>query len=291
MISIIICSRRPADLQKVTADIEATIGVPYEVIAIDNSQGKYGICAAYNNGASRSQYPLLCFMHEDISFATNMWGKLVVDIMQDKTIGVLGVAGGNYLANNPAGWWEGGESHKYQNVIHVSASNTSHDYLNPDNVSLADVVTIDGLWICTRKEIWEKHRFDEQTFPEFHAYDMDYCLSVFPAYRVCVTLDIIIRHFSGGSLNASWVYNAAKVYEKWKNKLPATTVNPSLREKSSLELRATLAFAIIAIHNNVSPSLIKKYTLKSVSSLFSLGILERRNRALAKTLALALLKK
>lgn len=291
MVSIIICSRRPTDLQQVMADIDATIGVPYEVIPIDNSQGTYGICAAYNLGASRSKYPVLCFMHEDIRFATPMWGKLVTTLLQDKTIGILGVAGGNYLANNPAGWWEGGELHKYQNVIHASGSNTSHDYFNPGNVSLADVVAIDGLWMCARREIWEKHPFDERTLPEFHAYDMDFCLSVFPTYRVCVTLAIKIKHFSGGSLNASWVYNAAKVYEKWKVKLPATTVKLSLREKSNLELRATLAFTIIAVQNKVNAALIRKYVLKSVFSLFSLGVLERRNRSLAKTLALSLLNK
>jgi hypothetical protein len=120
MISIVICSRRNTDLQQVTADIETTIGVPYEIIAIDNSQGTYGICAAYNSGVAKSRYPIVCLMHEDIKFDTANWGQIVVDILQDETIGILGVAGGNYLADNPAGWWEGGEQHKYQNVVHVS---------------------------------------------------------------------------------------------------------------------------------------------------------------------------
>jgi hypothetical protein len=144
--------------------------------------------------------------------------------------------------------------------------------------------------MCARKEVCLKYPFDERTFPEFHAYDLDFCLSVFPTYRVCVTLDIKIKHFSLGSLNASWVYNSIKIYDKWQKKLPATTKQLTAFDKSKLELRATLAFTIVAVSNQVNRHVTNKYILKSVLSLFSLGILEKRNRSLVKSLALALIK-
>ncbi len=50
MISIIICSRDADYLRKVSENVAATIGVPYEIQAIDNSKGAYGICEAYNLG-------------------------------------------------------------------------------------------------------------------------------------------------------------------------------------------------------------------------------------------------
>lgn len=73
MISIIICSKNKDLLKDVSANIELTIGVPYEIIAIENNKGEFGICKAYNDGASKAKYDIFCFMHEDISFETQNW--------------------------------------------------------------------------------------------------------------------------------------------------------------------------------------------------------------------------
>ncbi|RFP64156.1 hypothetical protein D0N36_15745 [Hymenobacter lapidiphilus] len=54
MISLIICTRDPAALAAVSQSAAATIGVPFEIVPIDNSQGQYGICEAYNLGAARA---------------------------------------------------------------------------------------------------------------------------------------------------------------------------------------------------------------------------------------------
>ncbi len=74
-------------------NIRATIGVAFEIIPIINSGGRIGICEAYNIGARRSKFGMLCFMHEDVRMHTMSWGKIVSRILQDKSIGLLGVAG------------------------------------------------------------------------------------------------------------------------------------------------------------------------------------------------------
>lgn len=66
MISIIICSRFQSISKELKDNIENTVGVVHEIICIDNSKSQYDIFSAYNEGVKRSQYPLLCFMHEDI---------------------------------------------------------------------------------------------------------------------------------------------------------------------------------------------------------------------------------
>jgi glycosyltransferase involved in cell wall biosynthesis len=66
MISLIICSRTPALSQKLANNIAETIGVPYEIVLLDNSANTYGICQAYNIGVQQSKYDVLCFMHDDI---------------------------------------------------------------------------------------------------------------------------------------------------------------------------------------------------------------------------------
>ena len=43
MISIVICSRSETALENVSQSVSLTIGVPYEIIAIDNSKGEYSI--------------------------------------------------------------------------------------------------------------------------------------------------------------------------------------------------------------------------------------------------------
>ncbi|MCE5282251.1 MAG: glycosyltransferase family protein, partial [Deltaproteobacteria bacterium] len=78
MISIIICSRDSGALKEVSGNIEETIGVPYEIIAIDNSRNQYSIFDAYNLGAEQSTFDHLCFMHEDILYHTPHWGSAVI---------------------------------------------------------------------------------------------------------------------------------------------------------------------------------------------------------------------
>ena len=105
MLSIIICSRDVDALKVVSQNVEITVGVPFEIIGIDNSNGQYSICQAYNTGAAQAKYELLCFMHEDIRFHTMEWGRKIADILQDTAIGVLGVSGGRYQVAAPAAWW------------------------------------------------------------------------------------------------------------------------------------------------------------------------------------------
>ena len=83
MISIIICSRFQSISKELKDNIENTVGVVHEIICIDNSKSQYDIFSAYNEGVKRSQYPLLCFMHEDILHYTSDWGKLLINHFRD----------------------------------------------------------------------------------------------------------------------------------------------------------------------------------------------------------------
>ena len=79
MISIIICSRAASISDELIQNIDQTIGLPYELVIIDNSDNLYSIFNAYNEGVKRSKYELLCFMHDDIIFKKESnWGKKIV---------------------------------------------------------------------------------------------------------------------------------------------------------------------------------------------------------------------
>ncbi|WP_375416583.1 glycosyltransferase [uncultured Hymenobacter sp.] len=257
MISVIICSRGPAYRAEVTDNIAATIGVPYELVVVDNSANQYGICAAYNEGAARSRYEVLCFAHEDIEFRTPGWGAIVAEILRDTSIGVLGTAGGKWLAKVPSSWWGCGPEHLSINLHDASRDGqfSKTTFSQPEGQPLADVAAVDGLWLCTRKQVWAQFPFDAHTFPDFHFYDVDFCASVLARYRVCVTFRVDITHFSRGNFNDSWYVNADRFYRKHAHRLPLGTVavsGPAGRERDYL---GCLGFVLEIMKRQLPPRL------------------------------------
>ncbi|OGX91080.1 glycosyltransferase [Hymenobacter coccineus] len=279
MISIIICSRDSETLRNVSLNVEQTIGVAHEVVAIDNSRGEYGICQAYNLGAKRSKYDVLCFMHEDLCFHTPNWGGKVAEILSDRSIGVLGVAGGMYQLRAPVPWWFMGTAYMREQVLHsVPGEASTLHFVNPQEQSLADVAVVDGLWLCSTKAVWEQHPFDEKTFPAFHFYDMDYCTSIFPHYRVCVTFDILIEHYSKGSINEAWLANALNYQRKWKQQLPFGVIKIAKEQNAELERRGILDFIDKFIPSKIPSGKI----VSSFAQLLSIAPLSRESLGMVR---------
>ncbi|HEV7378700.1 MAG TPA: glycosyltransferase, partial [Dyadobacter sp.] len=206
MISVIICSVNLEDLQKVTINVAETIGVEHEIIVFDNRVAGRGICEVYNEGIAKAKYGILCFMHEDITLLTANWGKNVLDtFQQDQQIGVVGVAGGGYKALAPTGWYclEFENPHiSFQNIIQGykrTDIEDVHAFHNPYNERLSEVVCVDGVWFCARKEVTQMHGFDEKLLRGFHGYDLDFCLNIFGKHKIVVTYDVLMRHESEGN--------------------------------------------------------------------------------------------
>ena len=223
MISIVICHRDNVFLQKIRSNIEDTIGVLYELHIIDNSEGQYSIFEAYNLGVSKSQYPIICFSHEDIIFHTKNWGVNVVEHFKDNTIGMIGICGGDAMPNVPAPWWNSNtQNHRYYNNINTWKGQKSlHQYSNPFEEKISDVVLLDGVWFCIPKKIFEQITFDTSTFNGFHCYDSDISLQVLNSdKRVVVIYDILLEHFSAGTINKDWGEAVNLLVDKWKETLP-----------------------------------------------------------------------
>ena len=88
----------------------------------------------------------------------------------------------------------------------------------------SEVKTLDGVFLFTKKEVWKKYRFDETTFDKFHCYDLDFCLQVGQQFKIFVFNNLLIEHFSSGSLNKDWVNYSIKLTEKWQNVLPVGNI-------------------------------------------------------------------
>ena len=224
MLSLIICSRTPKIHPKLEDNIQSTIGLEFELIVIDNSKNDYSIFSAYNEGVSRSKYPYLCFMHEDILYHTKDWGKNIVDHFRNDKVGLVGVVGSHFMPNTPCGWNTQKVSCNIIQRIHTADGyKTEHwdkrNYMN-DSLS-AEVVVVDGVWFCIRKSLFPSISFDEKLFKGFHCYDMDICLQVRKiGSSVVVVSDVLLEHISEGSFNDDWIRDTNKLHEKWKDFLP-----------------------------------------------------------------------
>lgn len=229
MISIIICSRQPDIPQSLTDNIAKTIGLEYELVVIDNSKNQYSIFQAYNEGVQRAKLPYLCFMHEDILYHTQDWGKNVIEHFQDEKVGLIGIGGCHYLSKYPISLlsWKLAERNKFYsfNYIQRYYKNNKHkaEIFNNLKGNSVDVVAVDGMWFCIKRDLFEHTslKFDEKNFKEFHFYDFDICMQIHALkMKTKVVPDILIEHFSAGTFNKVWYDNAFIFYKKWKDYFP-----------------------------------------------------------------------
>lgn len=220
MISIIICSRHPDISASLRENIKETIGVEYEIIAVDNSNNEYSIFSAYNKGFSQSQFPCLCFLHEDVLFKTRDWGINLINHLSDEKVGIIGIAGGKMLTNVPASWAVGG---RCINILqYQKKKNKSLLIKEPHNftgVRLSTVV-LDGVFLSMRRDLLENIRFDED-IAGFHGYDYDISIqSKVAGYDNYVIYNVLLEHFSEGVKTKQYYTNLIKIFRKWQKDLP-----------------------------------------------------------------------
>lgn len=227
MISVVICSVNQALAAQVKRNIDTTIGVPWELILLDNSVLKKGITEVYNIGAARSNFDILCFVHEDVLFRTRDWGKKIVGYFEgDEKLGAVGVAGAKYKSKTPSGWSTGIAGLDCCNILHIDKTGAEQRlYANPAAAATLDYcVTLDGVFICVRKDVWQKTRFDEEHLKGFHLYDIDFSFRVAMNHKVAVTFEIDITHLTeGGDFGNSWLNYTILWHEIFFRQLPNYT--------------------------------------------------------------------
>ncbi|RYZ48608.1 MAG: hypothetical protein EOP49_18270 [Sphingobacteriales bacterium] len=250
MISIIICSKSPELLQMVSASIDQTIGVPYEIIAIHNPEGKLGICAAYNQGAEKARYKHLCFSHEDIIYHTQCWGQRLLNHLTDPEAGLIGVVGCCVKPKSPSGVWLDNETVDRHSMLQTGRDGRPYlKHWNPLNEERSHVMNLDGLFLACRKKVWEENRFDEENFSNFHGYDVDFSIQVAQRYKNYVVFDILLEHQSDGRSNHYWLDAVVAVEKKWSHVLPLSSLELDEAFLNRLEFKTLETFLKTVIEN------------------------------------------
>lgn len=246
MISIIICTAQLKKIDEIQRNISETIGVKHELIIIDNSQSQYNIFQAYNIGVKRSNFEILCFMHDDIIYHGINWGEAVLSHFHEKNTGMIGIGGTRFLNSIPTIWWAGGErfSNTHDSTICINCIQTNREnpntsnytFINPEKAVRTKVVALDGLWFCIRKSLFEKIRFDEINYTGFHFYDLDICMQINQLkLSIYCIYDIQIEHISSSKHDLFWIQNCEIFYRKWKSHLPISHAELTLDQIIKIE--------------------------------------------------------
>jgi len=236
MLSIIVCSRNKNLPKDFVDNILNTVGVVYEIIPIDNSENQYSIFSAYNIGFAKSKYPYICFVHEDVFFHTTNWGEKVIAHLQNPNTGIIGLAGAGIVTRVPASW--SSLLSLSENIIQSDRSGKKETeiFRLPLNYtkSIRSVILLDGVFMCMRRELMEKIRFDE-TLNGFHGYDFDISIqSTVKGYVNNVIYDIVLEHFSRGKTDKLYYKNLITVFKKWESYLPVSLNNSSEKMLSEI---------------------------------------------------------
>ena len=232
MISVIISSHKANLLSQISANIKSTIGVEFEIIVIEN-HNIYSLCEAYNLGFEKARYSYLCFVHEDVIFLNQGWGSRLITIMEsDEKIGLIGVVGSKLKSTYPNVGWGTGPYVKnfYRGHIYLDDNLKEHEFdTSSIKKEIEDVISLDGLFLFTKREVYQKCPFDDKLLKGFHGYDTDFSLQVlFQSYRVVVDRGTKLIHYSPGSYNAEYAIANRKIRKKWLSKLPVATNDVNL---------------------------------------------------------------
>ncbi len=212
MISIVVCSRDKRLLDELSENIKNSIGCDFEFIGIDNSLRR-GITKVYNEGLKKAKFPYICFIHEDVRFLTDSWGKILIEKLKDKEIGVLGVAGSSFIPENGI-WYSVKRPFVKGQVVHEAKGKEQLDRFGITRED-EEVVVLDGLFLACRREVATEIGFDEE-LEGFHFYDADFSLRVSKKYKNIVTYDLLLKHYSGGKKDESYEKLRKKFIEKHK---------------------------------------------------------------------------
>ncbi len=210
MISIVVCSINPSLASNLQISIANTIGLEFEMIIIDNRLSNKSIGTVYNEGALKATYPYVCFVHEDVVFTSQNWGKTLLRYFtSNDRLGLVGVAGAKYKSITNSGWYTGSKTLDCVNIFHVDKNGKEKKIISmPSSNSLIEkVVCIDGVFMCSTKNAWQANQFNEQILNGFHFYDIDFSLRISNMYETIVTSEIDMIHLTeGGSFSNNWMH-------------------------------------------------------------------------------------
>ena len=226
MISIITYCHKPMPQSIQERNVAKTIGTDYEYLVIDGSKGDNRFAAAYNWAVAQAKGDIVVFILDDLYFMNMNWGKtLITKFSKDPTVGVIGVAGTQFLYANKYSLTAAGRPFiKGRVVYHLQNGDFFAVVFSPEKGD-AEVVVCDGCCMAVRKELLQKVPFDNDLFSGAHFYDLDFCLRARQHAKIITTSDLLVKRMSQPLFDASWHASGKLFLEKHIDILPASCVD------------------------------------------------------------------
>ena len=220
-IAVVVCSKKTTEENKdFVKHIKETCGCDTHVYMIHNPNG-ISISKVYADMMESSDIEanIIVFIHDDIEFLRNGWGKEVLRLFNEhEDYGIIGVAGSAQFDERGA-WWN--YEKKFGQVLHRAEGKSwltaFSSLLDKD---LQEVVVIDGLFMAVHRKRISDNFSREIEFFDF--YVIYFCLSNYfsKKTKIGVTTNIRLAHNSVGKLKDSWYKNRDIVNKKFGNKFP-----------------------------------------------------------------------
>ena len=178
----------------------------FELIALDNGDGKFISAAqALNYGALQIQADCkyIMFAHQDFSFCSPSSlekTEKMLDALTDA--GIAGVAGNNEV-----------ERRIISNIQHGTPPRDSGKRI----LEPVWAMTLDECCVIIPRGIFKKYCFDETICGGWHAYAVEYCLSVRAMGLGVYVLPVEAFHLSEGKLSIAYFKGLKKVLQKHRD--------------------------------------------------------------------------
>jgi hypothetical protein len=229
MVSIVICSNDAGRFARANQMFARLLPpVLFEIIHIADATG---LAEGYNRGLRQSRGAIVIFSHDDIEFVANDFGNRIIRHMD--SCDVLGVMGTRRLSG--PNWCEGsGLPYGYGQMAYRNTQTGKFDVViwSVPARRVDNMQAMDGMFLCARREVAEKLRFDQEVFRRFHLYDIDFTYRAHKAgYRCSVAADLHAIHASGGRFDQQWEQDCRRFVELHGHQL-APPVNRPFRAGS-----------------------------------------------------------
>lgn len=180
--------------------------VEYEIILMDNTNGKYKSAAeALNKGGKNAKADYLMFVHQDIDLLSDTWLENSEKILNSlNNLGIAGVAGNPEDANNVVTNIKHGEPPLPAGEVQIDIP--------------VEVKTLDECLLIIPRQVFSKLHFDSSTCVGWHSYGVDYSLAAKKIGLTVYVLPVSLHHKSTGlPIDEEYFISLEKVRKKYKN--------------------------------------------------------------------------
>lgn len=225
MITVITCAKNPITQSIQERNVQKTIGTKCEYLLLDGSNN-ISLATAYNEGVSQANGDIFVFIPEDVYFMKMNWGRILkTKYMNDPWLGVVGVAGTQYLFSDKCSITAAGRPFiKGRVVHHLQNGDFFAVVYSPENGDY-EVAACEGVFMAVKRQLFESISFDNITFDGQHFFDLDFCMQARHTNRIIVTTDIVVKRRSQVIFDKTWHAYGELFLNKWSNELPASTAD------------------------------------------------------------------